>query len=68
MNPKLSVVIPVKNNSGTLKSTLKTLLQQDYKPLEIVVSNNSQQDEIKDLIKKIDDKRINPRLFFFTGS
>jgi len=58
MNPKLSVVIPVKNNSGTLKSTLKTLLQQDYKPLEIVVSNNSQQDEIKDLIKKIDDKRI----------
>lgn len=54
----LSVVIPVKNNTGTLAATLKTVLDQSYYNIEIVVSNNSRQDGIKDIVERFSDKRI----------
>lgn len=38
---KVSIVIPTKNCSYTLKSTLETCLNQDYEDYEIVVSDNS---------------------------
>ena len=56
--PLLSVVIPVKYNSGTLESTLNTVLSQEYSPLQIVVSNNSNQKEVYGLVQKINDDRI----------
>ena len=62
--PLLSVVIPVKHNSGTLKYTLQTVLNQDYTNLQVVISNNSMQMEVKNLIDefsimfKLDNRRF----------
>ena len=57
-NPLLSVIIPVKNNTNTLEYTLKTVLAQDYSNLQIIVSNASNEDSVKDLINNLNDKRI----------
>ena len=56
--PLLSVVIPVKYNSGTLKYTLQTALNQDYTNLQVVISNNSMQTEVKNLIDEFSDSRL----------
>lgn len=57
-HPLLSVVIPVKLNSGTLKSTLKTVLSQDYSNIQIVVSDNSDQYIVKEIVSEFDDNRV----------
>jgi glycosyltransferase involved in cell wall biosynthesis len=56
--PLLSVVIPVKLNTGTLEYTVKTVLNQTYSNIQIVISNNSDQDYVRNLISKFNDKRI----------
>lgn len=55
---KLSVVIPVKDNNGTLEYTLRSALEQDYQNLEVIVSNNSRQKSIRDLASKLTDPRV----------
>ena len=57
-DPLLSIVIPVKLNSGTLKSTLKTVLNQNYSNIQIIVSDNSDQCIVKDIVSEFDDNRI----------
>lgn len=56
--PLISIVVPVKNNYGTLEHTLHTLLNQSYFPMEIVVSNNSMQADVHDLVIRLGDKRL----------
>ena len=55
---KLSVVIPVKADNGTLEHTLRSVLEQDYQNLEVIVSNNSRQKSVNDLVSKLTDPRI----------
>ena len=56
--PLLSIVVPVKINSGTLEYTIRTILAQDYPNIQIVISDGSNQVEVRDLVKQINDKRI----------
>ncbi|MBP1157799.1 MULTISPECIES: glycosyltransferase [unclassified Paenibacillus] len=56
--PRFSIVIPTRNNQNTLKFTLDTCLHQQFDHFEIVVSDNSNNDNTKELIDKIADKRI----------
>jgi glycosyltransferase involved in cell wall biosynthesis len=56
--PLLSIVIPVKLNTGTLRYTLNTVLAQDYPNIQIIVSDNSDQDIVKDMVGEFNDKRI----------
>ena len=56
--PLLSIVIPVKNNTGTLEFTVDTVLKQSYSNIEIVISNNSRQENLKHLVEKFNDSRI----------
>lgn len=49
---KVSVIIPTYNSSFTLLKSIKTLLIQTIKPIEIVVINNASGDETKKLVKK----------------
>ena len=56
--PVISVIIPVKNNYDTFTYTLNTVLKQDYPQLQIVVSNNSLDTNIKSHILSIEDERI----------
>lgn len=56
---KFSIIIPVRNNIYTLKKTLATCLEVDYENYEIVISDNSDSDIVKDYIKSISSDKIN---------
>jgi glycosyltransferase involved in cell wall biosynthesis len=56
--PKLSVIIPTRERSDTLLHTLKTVVDQDYNNLEIIVSDNASEDQTKLVVESYKDARI----------
>lgn len=54
-----SIVIPVRNNIETLKHTLRTCLEINYENFEIVVSDNSDDNELKYYIEGLNSPKIN---------
>ncbi|PYY07430.1 MAG: glycosyltransferase family 2 protein, partial [Acidobacteria bacterium] len=55
---KFSVVIPTRERSDTLAATLKTCVGQNYKNLEIIVSDNYSQDNTRGVVESFSDNRI----------
>ena len=55
---KLSVIIPTRERSDTLHSSLKTCVVQDYDNLEIIVSDNCSTDNTREIVESFDDPRI----------
>lgn len=60
MKELISVIIPCFNAGKTLQRTLFSVLEQDYKNLEIIIVNDGSTDNSIDIIKKFSsiDKRI----------
>ena len=56
--PKLSVVIPTCDRADTLIHTLKTVVEQTYANLEIIISDNASIDNTKSVIVEFSDTRI----------
>lgn len=44
MIPEISVIIPYYNNASTIGSTLRTVAQQEYAPLEVILVNDASPD------------------------
>jgi len=61
--PKISVLITVFNHENYLKSSIESILSQDYKNFEIVVVDDGSTDSSKKIINKFKDKRIK-KIFF----
>jgi glycosyltransferase involved in cell wall biosynthesis len=55
---KFTVLIPTRERCDTLQATLKTCVSQDYDNLEIVVSDNSSQDNTREVALSFGDQRI----------
>ncbi len=55
---KFTIIIPTRERADTLYWCLKTLVAQDYENLEILVSDNFSQDNTKEVVDSLDDKRI----------
>jgi len=55
---KFSVIIPTRERSDTLQSSLKTCVGQDYDNLEIIVSDNFSTDNTREIVESFDDPRI----------
>lgn len=57
---KVSIVIPVYNAELTIEKCVKSILQQDYKNIEIIVVDDGSTDKTQDIIEnyKEKDKRI----------
>lgn len=55
---KFTVIIPTRDRSDTLESSLRTCVSQDYDNLEIIVSDNFSQDKTKEVVESFKDSRI----------
>ena len=55
---KVSVIIPVYNSSKHLEECIKSVVNQTYKNLEIIIVNDASTDESLSIINSFNDKRI----------
>jgi len=58
LNNYLTVVIPTRGGCDTLEHTLRTCVMQEYKNLEIIVSDNYSQDKTREVVESYQDHRI----------
>jgi glycosyltransferase involved in cell wall biosynthesis len=58
MRNKITIIIPTRERCETLRHSIRTCLQQDYEPLEVIVSDNASQDGTRDVVRSFDDKRL----------
>lgn len=56
MDSLISVIIPTKNSSRTLEACLKSIKDQSYKNIELIVVDNNSTDDTKEIAKKYTDK------------
>ena len=54
----LSVIVPTRNRPTTLAATLKTIIGEDILKLEIIVVDNSTNDETYRLVEELSDTRV----------
>ena len=59
-NSLISVIIPVRNESGKIEQLLQDLTRQSYRNLEIIVVDDDSEDDTRDIVaqKAIADSRI----------
>lgn len=56
--PLFSIVVPTRNRAGLLRYALESALDQTYDDYEIVVSDNSSEDETPEVVHKLRDGRV----------
>jgi len=54
----ISVIIPVYNSQGTIKETIKSVLNQSFADFEIIIVNDGSHDSSLEIIEQIKDERI----------
>lgn len=50
--PRVSVIVPARNEEGFIKRCLDSLIKQDYEDYEIIAVNDSSEDKTGDIIKR----------------
>jgi glycosyltransferase involved in cell wall biosynthesis len=58
MNPKVSVVIPTYNRPNLIGRAIRSVLNQTYQDFEIIIIDDSPNDETEKVEKEFNDKRI----------
>ncbi|MFP4007553.1 MAG: glycosyltransferase [Spirulinaceae cyanobacterium] len=58
MNPLVTVVIPVYNGAQTIPETLKSVLNQTLKEIEVLVINDGSQDRTLEVLQQFKDERV----------
>lgn len=56
IEPKVSIGIPVFNGAKSLAKTIEAAINQDYKNLEIIISDNASTDETQSIAEKFQEK------------
>jgi glycosyltransferase involved in cell wall biosynthesis len=56
--PRVSVLIPARNEESNLRRLLPTLLSQDYPDIEVVVVDDASDDDTWGVLSAIDDERL----------
>ena len=57
MNPLVSVIITTKNEEKNIENCLKSILEQSYKNIEIIVVDNNSTDKTKEIVSVIASRR-----------
>ena len=63
MSYKISVILPTKNNSRTIKKCLDSIFSQTYKNFELIVVDNFSDDWTYEILHYYDNKYDNMKLF-----
>lgn len=58
INEKISVIIPTYNRGYLIANSIKSVLNQTYKNLEVIVVDDGSTDNTKEVVDKFNDKRI----------
>ncbi len=58
-NPKVSIILPARNEEGFIGKCLDSLIRQDYENYEIIVINDSSEDSTGEIISKYAGKHSN---------
>lgn len=56
--PFFSIIIPTCQRHETLHYAIKTVLQQNFKDFELIISDNYSSNDTKDVVNRFKDKRI----------
>lgn len=54
----LSVIIPTYNRADKIERSIRSILNQDYKNLEVIIVDDGSEDNTANIIKEIDDSRV----------
>ncbi len=57
-SPLISVILPTYNGEKYIAETLESVLNQTYKNLEIIITDDASKDKTVEIIKSYNDKRI----------
>lgn len=57
-NPLVSVIIPTYNRANSLERAIKSVINQTYKNLEIIVVDDNSTDNTEEIVKSFSDDRI----------
>lgn len=57
-NIRFSVIIPLYNRGGRIRTTLQSVFEQAYKPLEIIICNDGSTDNSVEVIDQINSKLV----------
>ena len=58
--PLISVIMSTYNNSGSLEASIKSILNQTYENIELLVIDDGSKDDTREIIKKLKEKRLRP--------
>ena len=56
--PKLSILVPARNEQETIKGCVDSLLKQDYDNFELIVLNDNSNDRTEEILKNIQSERL----------
>jgi len=65
-NPKVSVILPARNEESFIKKCLNSLLEQDYENYEIIAINDSSEDDTRKIIEGYSKK--NSKIIFVNAN
>ncbi len=57
-NPLVSVILPTYNRGYIIERAIKSVLNQTYKNLELIIVDDGSTDNTEEIVKSIEDKRI----------
>ena len=56
--PKVSILVPARNEEETIQDCINSLLKQDYANFELIVLNDNSNDRTEEILKSIQSSRL----------
>ena len=66
--PKVSILVPARNEEGNIEKCLDHLIKQDYPDFEIIILNDESTDKTGDILKRYKHKSVSPPITVLKGN